>query len=95
MDISDVIRDLNIWEDSDDGFDVTVSVADGLHVVFCDNRDGHVTFKVRNVPLPRIGSYVHASNGTDKVTVRVAGREYDTSGHIYVIDDGGRKYRWA
>jgi hypothetical protein len=51
--------------------------------------------KVRNVTIPKIGSYVPIGSGAERMTIKVAGREYDAAGHVYVIDDKGNKRRWA
>ena len=96
MDINDIsmLGKVKLNEDGD-GYEVEFTLEDGWHVVFCDSHDDGVTMKIRNVILPRIGQRVTVGNGPERRVVKVNRREYDSNGHIFVVDDIGDKYRWA
>lgn len=85
---------VEVVEDGE-GYVVELTFEDGWHVVYCDSHDNGVTLKVRDVILPRIGQRVTVGNGPESRVVKVARREYDSNGHIFVVDDIGDKYRWA
>lgn len=88
------LGNLEVSEDGD-GYGVELTLEEGWHVVFCDSHDDGVTLKIRDVILPRIGQRVTVGNGPQKRVVKVKRREYDSNGHVFVVDDVGDKYRWA